>query len=641
MSVEKVSFITVSGPRQRLDDAAKICAESGIFHSENAQHFYSEIRNAEQINPQNSLIEQYEKFAEFCDMHNISFDCVQGNDNETEDLEYLNEFVDKYIGDLSLLYEKKRATEESISAFKDNFEVVEGFCKADIDFDRLSKCSFIKTGFGMLPDESTKLINGDNSAEYIFIPIFEKDDYCCGMFAAPQEFSDEAERSLAKLGFIHIDSSIITQYKFDPDRLSQLVKELESINSDINAYLDNNNAAAAKCLLTLYALCEIEKVKANCIIHKDNFILTGWVTKKDQKALTSRINEAGLNCKTTSGKDELKNNPPIKLKNSFFAKPFEFYVDMFGLPAYNEIDPTAFVAITYTLLFGIMFGDVGQGICLSTVGFLMWKLKRMKLGKLLIPCGISSAIFGFVYGSVFGFEHALDGLYKSMGFKGKPIEVMESQTINMIIYAAVGIGVTLVVVAMLLNIYASIKKRDIGSALFSPNGLAGVVFYSALVYGLLGTLFLGADVFTPSYIICLIVVPIIAMYLQEPLINLVNGKKHPFPEKWGEYLLQSFFELFETMLGYISNTMSFLRVGAFVLVHAGMMMVVAILAGDTLSVSFVIIEIIGNIIVMALEGLLVGIQVLRLEFYEMFSRFYTGSGRPFKAIQTNMINKNK
>ena len=126
------------------------------------------------------------------------------------------------------------------------------------------------------------------------------------------------------------------------------------------------------------------------------------------------------------------------------------------------------------------------------------------------------------------------------------------------------------------------------------------------------------------------------MFLREPLGKLLNREKNWQPESWGEYFIQSFFEMFETMLSYVSNTMSFLRVGAFVLVHTGMMMVVSILAGDPSGAQYIPVMIVGNAVVIALEALLVGIQVLRLEFYEMFSRFYTGSGREFKPVDVSI-----
>ena len=115
--------------------------------------------------------------------------------------------------------------------------------------------------------------------------------------------------------------------------------------------------------------------------------------------------------------------------------------------------------------------------------------------------------------------------------------------------------------------------------------------------------------------------------------RLCEGKKNWQPHSWGEYSVQSFFELFEMCLSYVTNTMSFLRVGAYILVHAGMMLVVFTLA-DMVggAVGYTLVVIIGNGIVMALEALLVAIQVLRLDYYEIFSRFYIGEGRPFTPI---------
>ena len=100
--------------------------------------------------------------------------------------------------------------------------------------------------------------------------------------------------------------------------------------------------------------------------------------------------------------------PPVKLRNPAIFKPYEYFVDMYGLPSYSDIDVTGFVAITYTLLFGIMFGDLGQGLVLFLLGILGWKIKKMPLARILIPCGLSSAVFGFVFGSVFGYEDMLD-----------------------------------------------------------------------------------------------------------------------------------------------------------------------------------------------------------------------------------------
>ena len=139
------------------------------------------------------------------------------------------------------------------------------------------------------------------------------------------------------------------------------------------------------------------------------------------------------------------------------------------------------------------------------------------------------------------------------------------------------------------------------------------------------------------YVLCLIILPLILIFLREPLGKLVARKRDWKPESWGEYCMQNAFELLETLLSYVTNTMSFLRVGAFVLVHAGMMLVVFTLADLGMKAlgmpGYIVIVILGNIFIMALEALLVCIQVLRLEFYEMFSRFYIGAGRKFDPVR--------
>ena len=363
--------------------------------------------------------------------------------------------------------------------------------------------------------------------------------------------------------------------------------------------------------------------------------MAGWIPARDEKKFRLALDAVdSIEYTIESPDNDTHHSPPVKLRNPWLFKPFEFFVDMFGLPRYNEIDPTAFVALTYTLLFGIMFGDLGQGICVSVIGWLMWKYKKMAIGRILIPCGISAAIFGTVFGSVFGFEHVLDPVYHALlGLKEKPIEVMNPSMTGKVLLASAGVGLALIIVAMMLNVYSSIKRRDYVSGVFGPNGIAGILFYSSLVFGLIGQL---SGVFRISipYILLLIVLPLVLVYLREPLGRLLAREDDWQPESWGEYLLQNFFELFEMLLSYLSNTMSFLRVGAFVLVHAGMMMAVFTLAGLTSGAGYILIVVIGNIIVMGMEALLVAIQVMRLEFYEMFSRYYIGDGRPYKPLES-------
>ncbi|MEG2087126.1 MAG: ATPase, partial [Angelakisella sp.] len=149
------------------------------------------------------------------------------------------------------------------------------------------------------------------------------------------------------------------------------------------------------------------------------------------------------------------------------------------------------------------------------------------------------------------------------------------------------------------------------------------------------TLLLGQSVLTPWYIALFIALPLVVIFLKEPLGHLLHKKK-PFPDGIGGFVLESFFEMFEVLLSFVSNTMSFLRVGGFILSHAGMMAVVMTLSGMVGAGASPVVIVIGNLFVMALEGLIVGIQVLRLEFYEIFSRFYDGDGKPFTPVHTGI-----
>ena len=180
--------------------------------------------------------------------------------------------------------------------------------------------------------------------------------------------------------------------------------------------------------------------------------------------------------------------------------------------------------------------------------------------------------------------------------------------------------------------WKNFKKKNIGEAILSQNGLCGVTFYVAGIGAALGML-TGQHFVNIFYILILIVLPLILMFLKEPLIRKLEEHGEMFPNGFGAFFVEGFFELFEVVLSFITNTMSFLRVGGFVLSHAGMMLVVYTLAEMVGGFGEIIVLILGNVFVMCLEGLIVGIQVLRLEFYEMFSRYYEGNGIPFKTIK--------
>jgi Archaeal/vacuolar-type H+-ATPase subunit I len=208
---------------------------------------------------------------------------------------------------------------------------------------------------------------------------------------------------------------------------------------------------------------------------------------------------------------------------------------------------------------------------------------------------------------------------------------LESQNIMTVLLIAVVVGIVVLLICMALNMVNTLRKRDIHGAFFSPSGLCGVTFYVAALAAIVGA-FTGKFSIGAAYIVFLLVLPLILIWIGEPLSKLLEGQKDWMPESVGMFLVEGFFDIFEALLGYMSSTLSFLRLGAYAISHAGMMMVVFMLSENAAATGRIATIILGNIFVAGLEAALSSIQIIRLEFYEMFGRFNSGRGRAFEPV---------
>lgn len=640
MSVKSVKAISIIGMMSELDKVIKFCGDSGAFHPDDAMSFYSDTRDFVPLADKNPYSGPLQSLKSAADMAGLQLEYVKLKSFSTSSSGVLK-YVRFVSGKLEKMANDRLLARQAVEVCSRKIEQVSHFAGSNIDFSEVMNCKFIIPSFGRIPKESyEKLSKYSDDPFVLFFPCTEDETHCWGAYFAPVDKKQDIDRIFSSLFFEKLD---ILGFAGTPESyLSELEKELDDLKKEqdrIGQLIETFwKAEREKCMMYYSKLEELNSyhsIKRYVYKYHKSFILVGWIPADKEEQFKKQLDGIqSVEYSLTDGKEELKHSPPIILKNPPFFRLYEFYVKMYGLPCYNEVDPTVIVAITYTLFFGIMFGDMGQGLVVAIVGALMWKLKKMEIGRILVPCGISGMIFGFLYGSVFGFEELLTPVHKALfGTKGKLFEVMESDSINFIIYGSVVIGFVAIACIMLVNIVSSLKRRDLESALFGANGVAGFVFYVSLVAGLVCTMFLGIELMTPAYVICLIAVPLVLMFLREPLGRLAEGKKKWQPESWGEYCMQSFFELFEMCLSYVTNTMSFLRVGAYILVHAGMMLVVFTLAQMVGGmIGYPLVVIVGNVIVMVLEALLVAIQVLRLDYYELFSRFYIGEGRQFSPV---------
>ncbi len=642
MAVSSMQAVNVIGLMDYIDDVITVLGESGVFQPDDVSNFYDDIKDFTHLQTKNSYAEPLTNLKSALNQTKREFPIKDESDfNPT--FEELDSFSKKTTEEIDALYDAQETAKKKAAQAKQDLEVASHFASLDVQIQKVLQLKYMKARFGRLPKDSLQKLEAYKDNKYVDFAVCTEDKtHSWGVYFAPKDKVEEIDKIFDGLFFEPTD--LVGEDETPMEKIEMLEKEIpvleqeaKQAEKDLNDYFDANGEQITRYLSKLEELYLYAGIRTKALQHNNSFIIVGWVPTENKKTLTNRLKKIkSVELDFSNAKDELDKHPPVKLKNCFLAKPFEFYTDMYGVPKYNEIDPTLFVAITYIVIFGIMFADLGQGFCLMIAGLLMWKVKKMAIGRILFPCGISAMVFGTLFGSVFGFENALDWFYKLLGFEQKPIHVMDPEHTTSIIFIAIGIGVVLLVVAMLLNVYTSIRQKNYGRAFFGTSGVSGIVFYCSIVFGLVNEIFLGNHVMTLPYILGLIVLPFILIFFAEPLGDLVNGEKDWQPESWGGYIVENLFESIEVLLGYVTNTMSFLRVGAFVLVHAGMMMVVFVLAetvGPEFSFGYILVVVIGNIIVMVLEALLVAIQVLRLEYYEMFSRFYSGEGRPFEPVK--------
>ena len=636
MSIEKMSLVTIRGERGQLDEVLLRCLDSGIFHPESAgslSEYSSSLSVMKEENPYAALGKKLSAIAldADIDLGNTSFEGLDLQNKE------IPSYIDGLDGKLKKLLSKKRGSEQLIASHEKALQRLRHLTGLeDVNFDSLFSCKYIKLRFGRLPVDSYQKLRSYSDRPFILLSSENDGGYVWSLYFCAMADVQEIDGLFQSLYFERVrvpDYAHGTPQEaidFIEKDLQREQKVLADIKGEIAGIAAGEKDRVQRLYAKLCLLGEAFELRDKAAFVKNDFVVLGYVPRGAVNAFEKDFGD--LEKVTVTLKDPLEEprlSVPVRLKNLAFVKPFEMFVDMYGLPSYQELDPTPYVAFTYILLFGIMFGDLGQGLMVSLLGLFLYKKKGMAIGGIMSRIGLSSMVFGFLYGSVFGFEELLIPVHQALFGRPHLIQVMEGSYTNFLLLAAVGVGAVIIIVSISFNILLGVRQKDWERVFFSNNGLAGLVFYLAVLFAAVATMVLGLNVLTPVYIIPFLVIPLLLMFAKEPLGKLLRGEKELFPEGVGGFVVENFFEMFEVLLSFVTNTMSFLRVGAFVLVHAGMMVVVFTLSGMVGGAGSIAVIIAGNIFVAAMEGLIVGIQVLRLEFYEIFSRFFDGKGQPF------------
>ncbi len=637
--IEKMKFLSITGHKGGIDQVVDQYFSKYEIHLENA---LSELKTVPDLKPFN---ESNPYKGELQTANRLIADYLDKEDGTktllTPVIEDAVRVVRSLDEELKTLCEKKESLEKELDLLQLSRNRVQPFVDLNYAVRSIMQFKFVSFRFGRIPHEYYKKFMDYvyDTIDVVMHKCQEDEHYVWVVYFVPDVIHDKADAILASLHFERF--FLPDEYEGTP---TEAVKELDEKISVLQADIDQMNNQISQTVLSkkeelVAARNRLERFSRNfdvrklaaCSSHDDRtyYILCGWMSESDADAFCKELeNDSDTFFFMETDHNNIVSRPPTKLKNPGLFKPFEMFIHMYGLPSYDELDPTIILGLTYAFLFGFMFGDAGQGLCLLLGGFALYRAKKLNLAAIISCCGFFSTIFGFLFGSVFGFEDILPALWLH------PQKAMTQLpfigNLNTVFVVAIALGMGIVLMTMVLNVVNSLRSHDPEKAYFDTNGVAGIVFYSALVI----TVFLymsGRPLPASAVLFVMFVLPLLVIFFKEPLAALAEKKAKAMPEEKGMFFVQGFFELFEVLLSYFSNTLSFVRVGAFAVSHAAMMEVVLMLAGAESGSPNWLVILLGNLFVCGMEGLIVGIQVLRLEYYELFSRFYKGTGREFRA----------
>jgi V/A-type H+-transporting ATPase subunit I len=564
-----------------------------------------------------------------------------------------------------VVFEKTREALERAMKFSD----------LPVSFSELDTVSFLSVRIGKIENDKKNTLK--ESLKNMAVIINAGDNGTIIAVAAASHCS-ELDEELAKSGFESINNppKFAGKASESIEALEKELRRLESERAEIwmrKSELRSKFSALWSRIATSYAVAaSIEEAKASVVASDIVCKLQGWVPETETRRLVSSLERTlpGRVAVRAFEPEEIEHvaagreEVPVKLNNPPLVSSFEPMVRAFGVPTYGSVDPTPFVCFFFTVLFSIMFGDLGQGFLIFLFSAVLYfgRLHGLSRWKIYAPLGMAagmgSMIMGFLTGSVFTFEDALVPLTRSISSTlfgtsvDRFLQIMPSegpQRTLAFFGFTLALGSLVNSTGLVLNIINKIRRGSIAEAVFSKTGIAGALFFWwSLGMGLRAVF--GSK---PEWFDALgLGLPLLAMMFEEQFCRIIEAHRRIRPhQSSGEELVsdnnesvliicvKAFVALIESISYYLSGTLSFLRVGAFALSHVVLSYIVFELGGMLGRGSFagmsgrVAVVLIGNAIILLLEGLVVVVQVIRLQYYEFLSKFVTENARSFEPFK--------
>lgn len=639
--------------REDIHSVLKYLGELGEFQFQ--QEFASDSSDsAKRLNPDASVFERLQQVRAALDLPDLDGYKVSVPLPSDADFESATKIIDSvediHKKELTAADEEKRA----VSAYKEAL----AFANLKVPYSDLESLSFLTLRIGKIDPEKIDDLRARLGSRGIIVKLGDDDSRILAASSKKARFALDGE--LKEAGFTELQ--VPKDFKGIPDEVlltlernkTEAAAALEEIQTERRNFAETHKDELYR-LLQIYSIgSQIYSVENSLESTEFVYRITGWIpaflirkVMKDLDELTQ--SRAGIReflptevPSVISGQEKV----PVQVKHGKIVSNFERMIFSYGSPLYGTIDPTPFVALFFTVLFGIMFGDAGQGLCFLIIGILCC-LKKIKIsgwekfGGIFCCIGISSTIMGLLTGEFFANETLLRpfALWVT-GLFGTPhapiLHMMPSSDPASItrMFAFFGftisIGFIINSCGLIINIINQFSLRRIGKALFGKTGISGAVFFwYVIIFAVRVALFNHAPA---AYDWVIISVSLFLTACSEIFQRLVDGERPILENGLFSAVIGAVVEIIEVISSYLSNTVSFVRVGAFALAHAVLGYIINTFVELAPGAGGIAVAILGNAIVVVLEGMIVAIQVVRLQYYEFFSKFFSETGREFKPF---------
>ncbi|MDR1509299.1 MAG: ATPase [Synergistaceae bacterium] len=639
MAVMKMVALTMVGPHEEMESVARRMVLSGGFQPLPIDFLINDRNLRSRITTEND-----NPYDELLNRMSAVWKAAGENLPDPEPIDLDTEFsyhkarrtVLETTGKLEVWNKRRDVLNEELEQLEATRVYIGALTELGMKPRDLSETKFAIVHFGRLSaDNFNRLEETTLDAPILAVELSRKSDNVWVLIFTVPGYREGSKKILDAVYFKEFPLSEITGRLSSEDPIGQLEhgidfhrRSIKGLKDAASNVLNERRDEFEKLYFRLYTMQRVYDLCKGRGEMGGMYVLSGWIPEDTYKGIKGSIEREAP--RTSITVEQVKNiassgvRIPTMLRNNRIVRAFQDVVALYSVPSYGEVDPSPFVAFTFILFFGFMFGDAGHGALLWLGATYLGgkKILNRSLAYVMKCASISSILFGLLYGSVMGLEFPEYALWLS-----------PMHDIGKLFSVAIAFGVVMISVGMILNIVIRYRERDFGRLLFDGQGLAGLFVYWGAAVAIYISI---AKIETPFPVAWLWYVIVAVLILTLFRDTLARTLLHQRVEKHETAALQ-IFEVLHNLMNYFTNTASFVRLAAFTLNHVALSFAVILISrmmeqlpGGMMLKALVLV--LGNLFIVGMEGLIVFIQVLRLEYYEFFGKFYRGGGNVFKPV---------